>query len=260
MGPATPSFRLQCLIVWFWIAVPISSRVLQPLVSYDAIIFDLDGVLITGAGTPDGVYRDATVSMMQAFGRDDLSTWPEALENPDSGESFRRACEQVGVPGEPAWGYRERAATVYEASFIDRGERTSYPDTDVIQRLSEGYRLGIASNNRHETVAYCLDRFDWNSEFERFRGRFPTLEDYDRMKPDPSYLTWVIDRLQARDPLFVGDRATDVLAADRAGADAAYLERSGEGAPDQIEPSYVVHSLSELVDLHEAGWPESERD
>lgn len=219
--------------------------------SYDAILFDLDGVLITGRQTPDAVYRLATKKMLQGFGRG-ADAWPDALQNPEDADAFREASLTVDLPAEAAWGYRERAATdLAHGRRRDRG-RTAYTDTEVLERLHREYALGVCSNNRHDSVQEYLELNDWDAYVDAFRGRFPTLPDFDRRKPDPAYLEWLIGRMGVERPLFVGDRVSDVRTATRAGCDAALLTRGEGRGADRVRPAYRFDSLNELADLDAA--------
>jgi len=52
--------------------------------------------------------------------------------------------------------------------------------------------------------------------------------------------------------LFVGDSASDVVAADAAGLDSALLVRDGREAPaPPVDPTYRVATLHDVVDLVE---------
>ena len=221
--------------------------------TYDAVIFDLDGVLLTGRQTSDAVYQRATAAMLGAYGKSEIETWPKALDNPDSSEEFANACETLAIPAGPAWGYRERTATQYESERIASGERAVFDDATALHTLSSTAKIGIVSNNRHCLVAYCVDTLDWGTTITAYRGRYPTLPDYDRMKPDPTYLAATIDQLNGDSVLFVGDRRSDVLTANRVGCDSALLSRDGEIPAGNAEPTVHITTLHELVQIQENG-------
>lgn len=219
--------------------------------TYNTILFDLDGVLLSGRQTTDSVYHRSTAAMLEAHGREDISNWPEALENPDSAADFRSACAEFDIPAEPAWGYRERTATQFETARIEAGSRSVFPDTNTLTDLATSHSVGIVSNNRQCLVAWCVQNLDWGDAVSAYRGRYPILSDYDRMKPDPTFLATTIDRLDGTSVLFVGDRRSDVLTAERVGCDSALLTRNGSVPPGDAEPTYIIESLEELKDLHE---------
>jgi len=214
---------------------------------YDAIAFDLDGVLLTGYHTPPEVYRLATVEALADF---DVAVAdpPADLVDPDDAATARRECDRLGIPPEPYWGYREHAATARENDRIRQGERDPFADVDVLGTLGTEADLAIVSNNRHGTVRFVREYFEWGAAVEAAYGRAPTLAGYDRMKPDPHYLQTALDALGA-DPagaLFVGDRLSDVETADRLGADSALLVRDGDRPTGDPEPTFVIESLEDL--------------
>lgn len=213
--------------------------------SYAAIVFDMDGVLLPGRATPESVYRRAAEEVVRDFGvtveTDQDWNW---LTRPRSSVRFRAVCERVGLPAEAAWGYREAVATRYENDRINGGERTPFADANVLSQLAANHNLGIVSNNRHGTVRHCVERFDWDDAVDVYRGRFPTLVDFDRKKPDPTYLQWALERLPDGPILFVGDRESDLTTATRAGIDAVLLDR--DGTADPPPETRAIASLTEV--------------
>lgn len=221
---------------------------------YDGIVFDMDGVLVTGSATIPRVYRRATRYLLRAFGvADRHDEWTIALQNPSDAAAFRDACDRWGLPPESAWGYREKTASQLEFKRIENRERRAFKDTAVIPQLAKHHTLGICSNNRHETVADAIKSFGWDGSVEAFRGRFPTLAEYDQLKPDPTFLSWTIERMDVEEPLFVGDRLSDVKTADHVGCDAALLSRDGEHPDGAVEPTYRIDTLEDLPGLVHAG-------
>ncbi|CCQ33687.1 HAD family hydrolase [Halorhabdus tiamatea] len=222
--------------------------------SYDAIVFDLDGVLLTGYHTAPAVYREAARETLADFDVT-VEAVPENLINPDDTGEVRQFCDQHGLPPEAFWGYREHASTVLENERITAGEREPFEDVEVLARLAESATLGIVSNNRHGTVRFVREHFDWGEAFGAVRGRTPTLAGYDRMKPDPHYLESTLDKLgvEPAETLFVGDRLSDVETADRCGADSALLVRDGDRPAGEGDPTHVVESLRDLQALASGG-------
>ena len=214
---------------------------------YDAIIFDFDGVLITGRRTPGGVYKAATRATLAAYGHENPQGWDHRLERPSDASTFRETCESWDLPAEEAWAYREAAATHIEDAWLDRGDRAPSKDTHVLPDLAEAYAIGIASNNRNALVGRCLDYFDWHEQIDAYRGRYPTLEEYEHRKPHPRFLRAVIQHLAAEEPLYVGDRESDVIAASRVDCDSVLLRRTDQDRPVEQTPTYNVASLTELL-------------
>lgn len=223
--------------------------------SYDAIAFDLDGVLLTGYHTAPAVYRDAARETLADFNVT-VKKVPGELINPDDTEAVRAFCHQYGLPPEAFWSYREHASTVLENEQITAGEREPFDDVASLDRLAEDATLGIVSNNRHGTVRFVRDYFGWGDSFGAVHGRTPTLAGYDRMKPDPQYLNATLEKLgvDPADALFVGDRLSDVETAGRAGADSALLVRDGNRPTGDPDPTHVIESLRDLQALASDGF------
>jgi phosphoglycolate phosphatase-like HAD superfamily hydrolase len=112
---------------------------------------------------------------------------------------------------------------------------------------------GVVSNNQRRIVASVLAAHGLQDLFGTIRARDPTLDSLDRKKPAPTYLEAAMADLDIERPLYVGDSETDVLAANRAGVDTAFLRREHNADVSlSVDPTYEVTGLDEVVAL---GWP-----
>jgi len=76
------------------------------------------------------------------------------------------------------------------------------------------------------------------------------VDGFARRKPDPHYLFEGLAALDATDGYYVGDRETDVLAAERAGLDSVFVRRDHNANQAlRVEPTHEIESLFELVRL-----------
>lgn len=213
--------------------------------TYDAVVFDMDGVLLTGYHTPREVYREAARETLRSMGHE--GEVPDAIADPEGVTAFRRACGTLDLDPEAVWAGRERAADERESDLIAAGDRTLFDDVDALDELA--VPTGIVSNNRHGTVEFVVEEF--SLPVAAARGRDPTLNGWERMKPDPHYLAAVVDELGVAPgrTLFVGDRRSDVRTAHNAGTAAALLARDG-GPPDgDPEPDHHISTLRGLSAL-----------
>lgn len=217
---------------------------------YDAIVFDMDGVLLTGYHTDRAVYRQAARETLEAFGRPDATVTDELADPPDS-DTLRELCGDLGVPPAEYWGYREHASTSLENDRIAAGSREAFSDTAMLESLAEEVDIGIVSNNRHGTVRFVVDYFGLEAVVDAVNGRHPSLAAFDRLKPDPYLLELSIADLGVAPErtLFVGDRRSDVVTAERAGTDSALLVREGDPPDGDGDPTFQIESLEELVDI-----------
>ncbi|WP_255666502.1 HAD-IA family hydrolase [Haladaptatus sp. DYF46] len=95
-----------------------------------------------------------------------------------------------------------------------------------------------------------IDHFDLDDHFETIYGREPTVERYQRRKPDPHYIERALDDLGTRLALYVGDSPDDVVAAHRAGLDSVVVRREHRNSLGSIdEPTYKIERLTALTNI-----------
>lgn len=213
---------------------------------YEAVLFDMDGVLIRGIATLPAVYADAADDTLAELGVDVPETERARLRQPHFDEQMAEQCREVGVDPERFWSTREQFATERANRRIGGGARPAFEDTAVLPELSAP--LGIVSNNRGGTAEFVAAEL-FPGQFEVAIGRDPTIEGFRRRKPDPYYLSRALERLGAEHALYIGDRETDVIAARRAGIDGALVRREHNSAITLDEPALELDDLWELRSL-----------
>jgi HAD superfamily hydrolase (TIGR01549 family) len=217
---------------------------------YDAVVFDLDGVLVRGRQSPAHVNQRAAEDTAAAFDHADDEALIETLASPDSTDAVRAACRDRDLPADEVWRTREERASHHEHEHLRTGGRERYPDTDALLDLADRAALGVVSNNRHATVHFVCEHFEFGRPVRARYGRSPTLTGYDRMKPDTHYLDQALADLEPQAALYVGDRETDIHTAHSAGLDAAFLRREhNERVTPERRPEYTIEGLDDLLDL-----------
>ncbi len=216
--------------------------------AYDAVVFDMDGVLLEGRSTASIVYERAADDAVRQLGVDPLPEQLARLEQRSYGPLFEAACHDIGVDPDRFWGLRERCASAREHRWLSSGLREPHDDTEVLLDLE--VPLAVVSNNRHDTVQFVLEEV-LPGVFEVGRGRDPSIAGYRRRKPDSAYLEETLDALGAETALYVGDRTTDVEAAHAAGIDSALLTRPEAPSidPAAVTPTHRIESLADLRSL-----------
>lgn len=216
----------------------------------EAILFDMDGVVLVGSGTHPGVYRMAAHDALREVGvRNSECTHAAILEETHYSEAMDDACAALGVDLDAWWAARERHASRRTNARVRSGARPVYEDVAAIVDLAADRRLGLVSNNRQATASFVAD-YCLPNTFEVAIGRTPTIEDYGNRKPESTLIERGMDRMNVESGLYVGDRETDMIAAERAGLDGVFLERPhNDAATLGVEPAHVVASLTELRDL-----------
>ena len=217
----------------------------------EAVLFDMDGVILDGWGTDDAVHSRALDDVLAERDLRVTGDLRRPLETYEYDDDFRGACAELGVDPATLFRAREERSAKRSVARIAAGTRRLCPDVDAIGELEERVPVGLVSNNYHPTVEFVVDHFRLDA-FSFVRGRDLGPEGFRRRKPDPHYLNEALDALDASAGLYVGDRATDVIAAERAGLDGVFLRREHNAALDlDVEPTAEIDTLRDLVGLVE---------
>lgn len=214
--------------------------------SYDAVVFDYDGVLMTP--TPLTDLRDAARS---AFHRMDVHPEEHEVRKLSIGVDynwFQGLCDRYGLDEAEFWHARDTAASDHQIDLLERGEKYLYDDASAIHDI-DGPR-GIVSTNQQRTLDHHLAFTDLADLFGAVYAREPHPDSLWKKKPSPHYLERAMADLDAETALFVGDSTTDVQAAHNADVDSAYIRREHNSDP-RVDPTYVIDSLHDLHDILE---------
>lgn len=214
-----------------------------------AVLFDMDGVILEGRGTDASVHRRALEDVLTDRELEVDGDLREPLETYEYDDGFRAACERLGVDAAEFFHAREKRSAKRSVSRLAAGTRRLCPDVDALEAIAEHAVVGLVSNNYDPTVEFVVDHFRL-TEFGYVRGRDLGPNGFRRRKPDPHYLNEALDALDASEGLYVGDRATDVIAAERAGIDSAFVRRDHNASLDLgVEPTVEIGSLHDLIPL-----------
>lgn len=223
----------------------------------DAVLFDLDGVILEGrslrAATGRPVAETATENALADLGIVDPPR--EFLEATRWGsyDDLVDATETFDIDADPGdvWPKRERYLSKMEREFVRSGKRKSCEDVGAIDRLAEEpVSLGVVSNARHATVNCVVEHLAFDTANTAVRGQYLEPEDWYRRKPEPDYINEALDRTGADDALYVGDSETDVVAADRAGIDSAFIRREHNHRIElDHDPTFEIETLHALLDI-----------
>ena len=210
--------------------------------SYEAVVFDAD---VLTRPTPIDTRRAAVSAAFRTLGADPETEGVDSVIHGSVGR-VRAVCDRYGVAPDEFWTKREAYAAATGRTAMLDGRKPLYDDVpptlDAVDRA-----VGVVSNAPAASVDHLLDVFDLGGRVRAAVGREPTLDGYARCLPDTAYLDRALDALGTRDAVFVGDRNADVVAADRAGVDAAFVRRPNRvGYELAAEPTYELDSLDDL--------------
>ncbi len=220
----------------------------------NAVLFDMDGVILEGYGTNPEVHaralRDAATDFELDIERLESAVESTgALENYEYTEAFASACDRLGLDATELYACREAYSAERSIDRIRSGKRSLYPDADIVTELAKRCPTALISNNYDPTVSFVVDHFGLEA-FSFVRGRDLGVEGFRRRKPEPYYLNEAIDALDLEGGLYVGDRETDLLAASRAGLVPVLIRRPHNESLEPTIDSYLeIDSLTELLEL-----------
>lgn len=214
---------------------------------YTALLFDTDGVILElTEGDRDRLER----AVYAAFG--EFATVPDDDHVADliyrvDPDHLCEIAAEYDLDPEAFWAARDRHCSRVQRNAIDEGHVGMYDDVAALHALNRP--LGMVSTNQHATIEHVIERFDLPL-FETYYGREPTIRSLQRKKPAPYYIDRALSDLGTRDGLYVGDSEHDIVAANRAGLDSAFLRREhNRDVTLSVEPTHELDSLTALQEL-----------
>jgi HAD superfamily hydrolase (TIGR01549 family) len=212
---------------------------------YDAVVFDNDGVLTRPTAT--ATVRAAVRAAYRDCGVEPTAETVDAAVDGAPGR-VATACANCGIDHDDFWRRREERTAAAQRRAMETGAKPLYDDVEAAVNLD--VPLGVVSNNQHETVEHILRVFGLDDVFETAYGRAPDVRGMRRKKPSPYYLNRALSDLSdlgVENPLYVGDSNVDLVAASRAGVDAAFVRRPHRADYSLVrQPTHELASLSEL--------------
>lgn len=215
-------------------------------VTYDAVLFDNDGVLV------DLVEYDVLQrAAAETFATLGVDPHPDHVNDMAVGvtpDALRQVCATYDLDAEEFFALRDSTSSKHQQREVHAGRKTLYDDFDALYDLD--HPLGIVSSNQQETVDFLLDHFEIDHLFETAYGREPIPESLHRKKPNTHYLDRALADLDAETALFVGDSETDLIAAHDAGLDSVFIRRPHRADADfDTDPTYEIDGLDALPEL-----------
>lgn len=225
---------------------------------YDAVIFDIDGVLVEP--TDPDVHRDAVRAAFAAFDIEpvEAETVERLVEltgdhrDQLSAPTVRQVCRNHGIDPESFWQERERIAAEAQLDEVEAGRKRRYPDATVVEEIGDRETIPLAaiSNNQQQLVTAMLGRYELLDHFTVSFGREPELVGIERRKPNPYYARQAMTTMGATQPVLVGDSEVDLVTADRLGIDSVFVRRAHrQGYRPRTEPDHEIWSLTELTEV-----------
>ena len=211
---------------------------------YDAVVFDLDGVIldsgINNFRWMDRVRRKKASQLGYEFTEEDSMQIVEA----SSHEQIEELLERKGM----------RRAELLEIEQRVQNAKIELIEHGVIQLFDQAEQIisdldrpvGLATNSPKRIVEFTL-------RYYGIEGLFDTVqslkhEDFyhyvDNRKPDPLLVENAVEELEADSALMLGDTAKDVEAANRAGITSGLVHAYTDHT--EADPDIELRNISEL--------------
>ena len=187
---------------------------LQTVLSPQALLFDMDGVLVDVSGS----YRQAILQTAASFGATineaDIAEAKAAGGANDDWELTHRLIATAGIDASLEE-VTERFEELYQGANGTPGlkeNETLVPSAQWLAALAERYLLGIVTGRPRSDAESFLRKHD----IERFFATVVTRED-GPLKPDPTPLRIAMERLGISRTWYLGDTPDDIRSARSAG-------------------------------------------
>lgn len=224
---------------------------LRTILTPDALLFDLDGVL----ADVEGSYRRCVLETVESFGgklsRAELDRAVQAGEANNDWVLTRRILAGKGIEvslEEVTARFQERYLGTPERPGLRASEKLLV-DKGFLARLAHRYPLGIVTGRPREEAAWFLKRH----EIADFFQVVVCMEDAP-LKPNPGPVRLALTRLGLQTAWFVGDTPDDVRAASAAGALPLGVVAPGDDPPTAaaaLEGAGAAFVLNDLAYLEE---------
>ena len=203
---------------------------------YDGIIFDIDGTIWDSTNVVEKAWNDA----FKELGYEKRTTAAElkGLFGLPMDEIFKSLVPDAAKEDTEVF---EPLCSRYEFEYLEKNGGIVYPGVkETIEKLSENHILAIVSNCQAGYIELVMRKI----------GIEPFIKDH--LCPDDSGLLkagnikLAAERLNMKNPVYVGDIAKDEIASREAGV--AFIH-AAYGFGEGIEPDYTINSFPELMGI-----------
>ena len=181
---------------------------------FDGLIFDMDGVLVDVSRS----YREAIRQTASYFlERSVLMSEVDEIKNTVGMNNDWDAT--YALINNPNISY-EGVKSYFQSIYLDNGQKSGLINNEKlliskqkVQSLKNKYKkLGIATGRPKKEAEYVINK---NKLIEIF-DCIIALEDVENSKPSPDSILMVIEKLNLKQTVYIGDSPSDVIAAERA--------------------------------------------
>ncbi|NTV22817.1 MAG: histidinol-phosphate transaminase [Nanoarchaeota archaeon] len=221
---------------------------IQKLLNLDTLLFDMDGVLVDVSRS----YRVAIKKTAESF-----------MEKSVSFEEIQKYKERGGLNND--WDctiaiLKDNNVSVSKEEVIRRFDKIYLGgeidnekliiDIEILERLSNRFRLGIVTGRPKRDADYTIDKFC----LRRFFSTIITLDDVREGKPDPEGILIAKKALKGKNAIYIGDTVDDINAAKSAGIPCIGIvppspSENTKGLLGSAGAAIVLESINEICEV-----------
>lgn len=206
---------------------------------YDGLIFDMDGVLVDVTSS----YRVAIKKTAEYFLKREVNMYEiKNIKNKiGMNNDWDATYELIGNKNMKYSEVKRVFQNYYLGILGIKGlidnENLLVTKENIIKMKDIYKKLGIATGRPKNEALYVLKKFNLLKLFDSII----TKDDVAREKPDPEPILKVMKDIKARNPIYIGDSSSDVVASYAAEIPCIYVGRQNIG-------TYTFQSMSQVVD------------
>lgn len=214
---------------------------------YDAVIFDKDGVLIDSMEDSFEWADQLRQDIMREKGLEPSAKDIKQIVVAQKPSDLNRMMKRHNLDWEDI-GQIERRIAEKKIEMLKNGEINLYPEAEkVLNQISQP--KAIVSNAPLKTTEFVVQYYKLDHHFETVLSpEIDDMQDYIRKKkPNPEMVREAIEKLDAQNPLMVGDTSDDMEVAENTGIDCCLVNPFKPYV--NHDPKYRFDSLEKILEI-----------
>ncbi len=215
---------------------------------YNSVIFDMDGVIINSTENEEWKYNAVEKALNDLNVEKQNKRIYNALLGDLGYKKCLDVCKEFDIDAREAWTLVAKYTTQHRAKEIKNNEIQLFNDFKKLkENLSEvNVKTGIISNAPMNAVDLTIENFRLKQFFDFYLG-VRNFDDLQVRKPHPNHLEIARAELKREPCIYIGDAESDIIAAQRAGMDSAWIKRTSFDS--DVSADYEVKDLNKLSNI-----------
>ncbi|PIQ73396.1 hypothetical protein COV58_02725 [Candidatus Roizmanbacteria bacterium CG11_big_fil_rev_8_21_14_0_20_36_8] len=196
-------------------------------IQFDGLIFDMDGVLVdVSKSYREAIRRTVSYFLNRKIQMSEVCAIKNIVGMNNDWDATYALINNPNIP------YGE-VKTYFQSIYLGNGKNTGLIDNEKLliskqklQQLKNKYKkLGIATGRPKNEAEYVIKRNQLVDLFDCFI----TMEDVVNSKPSPDSILMVIEKLNLKKTIYIGDSPSDVVAAKMARIPSIFVGKQNIG-------------------------------